>query len=300
MTSKEPKLPKYLRWLTPLLVVSLGLHGLGLLIPVPERPEKEPIEIEEIESISVSTLPPILAPAAADDSVPPPSPVPLPPEQLPPEPPPIAAPLPPEQLSPVPSPPEEPLLPPEPDPLVPAMPTLAPTTPTTPVTPTTPIIPPTRRIYSRANVNFSAAQAALTDFFAPGGVGDTFTLSFADLKQVGGSGVLTEITYVDPDPNSCLDGFPAAETFGFVAVIGDTSDSSGQPMRNILDVKLLQPTTDNDVDSWLETTVIFGDATAGINIYNEIVAQANKMGQLGDREEAVSFRIRVLFPNNPC
>ena len=79
--------PKFLRWLSPLLLVSLGLHGLGLLVPVPEKPEDiaRPEYIEP-ESIQVSTLPPIAEPA------PEPEPPPPPPE---PPPPPVEEPLPP-------------------------------------------------------------------------------------------------------------------------------------------------------------------------------------------------------------
>ena len=58
MTTAKPKWPKILHWLSPLLFVSLGLHGLGLLLPVPEKPEEiERPEFIEPESIQVSTLP---------------------------------------------------------------------------------------------------------------------------------------------------------------------------------------------------------------------------------------------------
>lgn len=47
-----------MRWLSPLLLVSLGLHGLGLLMPVPREAEvPEDVEDLTLESIQVSILP---------------------------------------------------------------------------------------------------------------------------------------------------------------------------------------------------------------------------------------------------
>ncbi|MEM8503424.1 MAG: hypothetical protein AAF716_09755 [Cyanobacteria bacterium P01_D01_bin.1] len=56
ISTKQPT--KIMRWLSPLLLVSLGLHGLGLLIPVPRKAEvlNEPEELS-LESIPVSMLP---------------------------------------------------------------------------------------------------------------------------------------------------------------------------------------------------------------------------------------------------
>ena len=47
-----------MRWLTPLLLVSLGLHGIGLFAPVPRKAEvKEEVEELALESIQLSVLP---------------------------------------------------------------------------------------------------------------------------------------------------------------------------------------------------------------------------------------------------
>ena len=84
--------PKFLRWLSPLLLVSLGLHGLGLLVPVPEKPEDiEQFEPEEFDPIAVSTLPPTLElsePEEVEEDVAlePPPPPPPPEEKTPPPP----------------------------------------------------------------------------------------------------------------------------------------------------------------------------------------------------------------------
>lgn len=47
-----------MRWLSPLLLTSLGLHGLGLFVPIPRKAEV-PEEVEELtlDSIQVSVLP---------------------------------------------------------------------------------------------------------------------------------------------------------------------------------------------------------------------------------------------------
>ena len=48
-----------LRWVSPVLLISIALHGLAVLVPVPEQEDiaEEP-ETEELEPIQVSTLPP--------------------------------------------------------------------------------------------------------------------------------------------------------------------------------------------------------------------------------------------------
>lgn len=51
---------KIIHWLSPLLVLSLGIHGLALLIPISEKPEpEEEPKPEVLEPIQVSTLPPL-------------------------------------------------------------------------------------------------------------------------------------------------------------------------------------------------------------------------------------------------
>ncbi|MEL6137732.1 MAG: hypothetical protein AAFR42_10040 [Cyanobacteria bacterium J06628_6] len=55
-------------WFQPLVVISIGLHGLLLTIPVPEiAPPEEPIEETEPEIIDVVTLPELIAPPAAPE-----------------------------------------------------------------------------------------------------------------------------------------------------------------------------------------------------------------------------------------
>ncbi len=60
---------KIIHWLSPLLILSLGIHGLVLLVPIPEKSDlvEEP-DPELLEPIQVSTLPPL--PEAATDQPP--------------------------------------------------------------------------------------------------------------------------------------------------------------------------------------------------------------------------------------
>mgnify|MGYP001791686337 CR=1 FL=1 len=83
---------KLMRWLSPVLLVSLALHGVSLLVPIPQTPEviEEP-EPEVLEPIQISTLPvdlDDLEPEPLSASPPPePAPVTPPPEPLPAQPP---------------------------------------------------------------------------------------------------------------------------------------------------------------------------------------------------------------------
>ncbi len=85
------RMPKLNSWVTPLVMVSIGLHGLVLALPMPylgEKPEEPEPELPEPELIQVVTLPKL---ATAPDSLE--SPVPEPVEPLPVEPPPVEEPV---------------------------------------------------------------------------------------------------------------------------------------------------------------------------------------------------------------
>ncbi|MGB7249926.1 MAG: hypothetical protein WBC73_13390 [Phormidesmis sp.] len=75
MTPAQPNGSKRNRyyWLRPLLLVSVGLHGLVMLLPMPEKDRAEVPDIEPPVPIQVSELPPRQAPApiseAANDPV---------------------------------------------------------------------------------------------------------------------------------------------------------------------------------------------------------------------------------------
>ena len=95
MLPAKPQWQKLIHWVSPLLVLSLGLHGLVLLMPIPKKPEiREDLpEPELLEPIRVSALPqPSLPDAAAGSAaanptaIAPPSPSPSPPAAVPPAP----------------------------------------------------------------------------------------------------------------------------------------------------------------------------------------------------------------------
>jgi len=72
-----------MRWLSPLLLVSLGLHAVALWLPIPPKPEKpEEPESELLEPIQVSTLPIGSLPSKAQpEPEPEPEPEPAPPPE---------------------------------------------------------------------------------------------------------------------------------------------------------------------------------------------------------------------------
>ncbi len=73
---------KLLRQLSPVLIASIGLHGLALLIPIPEKAPPEELEIELPEPISVTKLPKSPKPASPPEPSFAPAPVFVPPLEL--------------------------------------------------------------------------------------------------------------------------------------------------------------------------------------------------------------------------
>ena len=115
MTPAKPNWQKILQWFSPLLLVSLGLHGIAMVIPVPDKEEivEEP-DVELPEPISVTELPPGIEPEPEPEpepvfvpAPPPPAVIAPPPPEPPPEPPPVVQPPAVVEL------PPEPELPPE-------------------------------------------------------------------------------------------------------------------------------------------------------------------------------------------
>ncbi len=81
-----------MRWLSPVLLVSLGLHAMALWLPIPSEPEPPEVpESELLEPIRVSTLPVGSLPSKAQLE---PDPAPLPASPKPPALPPVLAPTP--------------------------------------------------------------------------------------------------------------------------------------------------------------------------------------------------------------
>lgn len=250
MPSRWPEPPRVnlWRWLSPLLVVSLGLHGLSLLVPVPDN--REAVEREDIEeetlSIQVSDLPPnALEPEPVPTEEPPPPPVDPPPTEPPPAavepPPPAPETLPPEFV--------EPLFTDSP-PLVPDPPT-----PTTPPATT----PPTQR--GRNAIKSSDARSALNAAFqgeqTPGDSRDdgfAIRSGFTSL-DIASLQLLTDVFSAqyepDVDANECLLDAPKDPiTTSFLATVADDNGT-----LQIFDAQMLGRTGYDSVDDWIRDSL---------------------------------------------
>ncbi len=305
MTFKRPKPPKYLRWLTPLLLVSIGLHGLGLLIPVPEPPEPPEItESEAIESISVSTLPPTLESKELSDFVPPPD---LPPPDLPP--------------------PAEPLLIEEPPLTAPELleepfpetiqeleqeatqkqeqettqeqeqeTTQEQEQETTQEQEQETTAQRIRRTYDATGTSTAEGRAAYSKFLQDeDGLLRTYGLSAS--RSMGLPRTILDLNYVDPE--SCFEpGFNLSSdvTVGVIVSGGIVEE-----------LELFTKVGDAELNAWVEK-VIFGDPDAiaktdnpNINVYELLAQRANSEGNpLSAETEGIIFKIRVTFPDQPC
>lgn len=291
MRSDKSRWSKLLHWLSPLLLLSLGLHGLGMLVPIPE--EKEVIEREEElpDPIQVSELPVPLPSAEPEPEV-----TPEPPPEVvtppPPEPEPIVQepivqepiivfpqPLPndpPEQ------PPEDPPEQPPEDP--PEQPPTTPTSQTRSTTRTTP----------------SEVPQANLEFVGPTGIG----FGLEQRPTIGDSTNPIILNY-PADDTICFES-PPTEPIDviFAAIIGDLEDpGTGKKSRDVIDGDFWRQTGYGIVDQWIGD-VIFGAADvdgAIFNTFSEIENRANRQPPgLGEPEIIYPLRIQVVLPNTPC
>lgn len=179
----------FLYWVSPVLLVSLGLHGLAMLLPLPERDEV--VEQEDVplpEPISVTTLPPIadeepeaIAPPAAFIPEPapiieaPPPVVEPPPVVIQPEPEPIIEPEPEPTPDPVPDPIPDPTPDPVPDP-----------TPDPPLTPDPVPVSAQPQNFSDAGRTSKFSRDQFTEFSKQYGIPQGFSYSLSLIYDAAG------------------------------------------------------------------------------------------------------------------
>lgn len=290
MRSDKSRWSKLIYWLSPLLLLSLGLHGLGMLVPIPET--KEVIEREEElpDPIQVSELP-VPLPSAEPEPEPIPEP---PPEVVTPQKPEsepasqkpitIEAPLPAQ-----PSPENPPEPPPEPPPS---------NTPPGATPPT-----PTRQARNTTGTTPGEAVGATNDFFSAGGIGDFYELTILDLgSPVGNSTSLFTLNY-PVDNDSCFEDLPNEPLdVNFIAIVGDFEDiSSGGWRRSVLDGELLQKTGYMPVDDWITEVLLGSVEISGFDTFGEIEKRlSTPPAGLGDPDEVYTFRFQVVLPDKPC
>jgi len=290
-----------LRLFALLVLASAGLHGLGMLVPIPETQEVIEKEDVPLEPIQISTLPPEIpedlteAPALPVEAPPPPPPEPEPqiiPEQ------PVAAPLPaalPEEL--FETPPVEPI---EEEPVTEELPE---NTPKKDPEPKPEEQQPTRRAYDAAGTSSRDGQTGLDSFITSPDFGGAFNLGYGDLKIVsasGGSAPLLTVAYPAED-NTCFEGATSlALPVGVAAIVGDFEDDSGQTVRAVIEAQIVRKTGYAVVDQWIEDVVI-GDIDVGQDIYEVIKSNSSDpLIAIGGAEELFSFGLIVELPEQPC
>ncbi|MEL6813293.1 MAG: hypothetical protein AAFP03_00605 [Cyanobacteria bacterium J06598_3] len=282
-------------WLSPLLLVSLGLHGVGLLIPMPDlTPEAlEDPEVELPDPIQVTELPLKLEPEPEPEPepvfIPPPPPVVIPPPVTPP---PVVEAAPPPVVEP---------LPPEPDPL----PELEPAPELEPVpdsngqkplkTPST----PQNYVAGRARDATNASLLFGSKYGNGDPVGTPLAITF--LADEG-------ICY-DKGPTIDIPVLVAVDNQGYLVVEG--KDENGEDKYAIT---IVQTSGYADIDAWLRESLAYelpeetfdelpdldnGDIAAWIN---EVHGRPNQQPLVpaGDDNAPYAFTVRVNIEGEPC
>ncbi|MEL7352452.1 MAG: hypothetical protein AAF171_21885 [Cyanobacteria bacterium P01_A01_bin.116] len=260
MTPAKPNWQKVIYWFSPVLGLSIALHGLALLIPVP--PEKEPIEetqVELPEPIQVSELPKRPKPTAPEPTepivVPPPAPVvepPLPaapdpvPESIPelvivPEPDTIEQPLP--ELQPQDFEAFEPL---EPDPQTPDT-----QTPDSQDPDTLPQEQPTRQAFNSDLANAPSIGA--------GSPLDVLRTGYQDESgELPQKNIRKKLALKFPKANTCFEGLEVPQELRLSSgiVLEKLEDAQGQSLIEIVDGSLLQATGYQGLNSWTDQSIL--------------------------------------------
>lgn len=296
--------------LSPVLIVSLGLHALALLIPVPDKDIAKEPDVELPEPISVTELPKSAKPTPA------PPPAAEPAFVLPPEPPPepVVQPLPPEppaQMEPAPIAPPEPSIAPEPaidpDPLSPDPtpdpapdPTPEPTPEPTLQTPAP--ISQARSMEGTSDTDFTNKLKELIELYS---IDPSNPVAFKSFRSS------LDLTF--PADDYCLkdEGDAVATTAqSFLSVLIER-DEAGDSF-DVVDGEALTLTGYSVVDKWIDKTAFPSDMVdpneveaiktpkpASLDIFDWMT---NNYGQslLEDGEDAILFSIgvEVTFANN--
>lgn len=296
MTSASTKRPKVMHWLSPLLLVSLGLHGLSLFAPIPRKAEvKEEVEELTLDSIQVSVLP---AEPVPDISV----------ETRLSEviseatPAPIAA-------APEPVPVEVPQLEPDPVPVVPSQP--APLLDNNPVDND----PDFSTDVEQPTALDSGKPPKLDSFepqqFDPESTQASYDGFFATVAQVDSSlvpeFVVKDNYELDYLGNECFEDTASVESIVGVIV----EDVNGQPQ--ITEGDIIQRTgygkTDAALQAWLDDLKTGGEgegpslkmeSSFGESVYNWVFEQKNQVWFIDKKYESYYFGVVINLIENTC
>lgn len=298
MTLASTKRPKIMRWLSPLLLVSLGLHGLGLFVPMPREAEVlEEVEELTLDSIQVSVLPAESLPSVPAETVlveelPEPPPTVAPPTAAPP---PVAEPLPADPAE------EPPLVSPqiEPD--------------SAPADNQDLIVNSNEQTEQTALESDKPPKADLStpQQYDPEGTQGSYDRFFAMTTQIDESLVpefVRRDTYeLDYLGNECFE-----ETESVKSIVGVViEDMSGRPQ--IVEGDIIQRTgygkTDAAVQAWLDNLKEGGEGEGpslkmesafGESVYSWIFEQKNRVWFIDKAYESYYFGLVVNLVNNAC
>ena len=258
MTSAKPKWKKAIAWVSPLLVVSIALHGVAMLLPIPEKVETVEKEPELREPIQISELPeleipepepaPVFVPAPALVEPPQPSqPQPSQPQPLTPQP------APPQPVQPEPQPaPIEPQ-PQPPDPTPPEDNSPPPATPadnssqTAPQTGRTPSGPPPNTARNIARDRAAATPQEITDELDA-------IVKIDDFNAIPSKQIKAPLNLAFPSDGLCLEGDPTEIGSAGVVVF---EDNGGTP--ELITGAILDKTSYKVIGKWLDKTIFLSD-----------------------------------------
>ncbi|WP_121968646.1 hypothetical protein [Leptolyngbya sp. BC1307] len=309
MLPAKPQWQKLIHWVSPLLVLSLGLHGLALLIPIPKKPEvrEEPPETELLEPIRVSALPKPSLPestgaestGAESAAIAPPGLTQSPPAAAPPEP----------ERSPEPAPRPSPSSVPAPAPALPVAPPAGDLGEADGVEnvenadsstgkPTKPDLVP--QPYSDVGTTTGEAAAVLSELlsFNPTATGDPAPLKF----------IKHPLPLAFPAEDYCFKNYP--EPPASVVVIVEKAQTGPK----VVDGGITQKTGYETIDKWVDKGVFPTnqiDPNANTDVEIPDVADVdilewmagNINGPLFESDEltvAYTFGVKVTLVGNPC
>ncbi|MEM6449137.1 MAG: hypothetical protein AAF703_02365 [Cyanobacteria bacterium P01_D01_bin.105] len=293
--AKEPNRwrQSFLYWLSPILLASLGIHGLALLVPLPERNEVIEQEVVPLpDPISVTTLPPAPEPTVLPPEVFIPEPPPA--EVVPAEPPPPATPIEPEIQQPAPAPPAQEVTQ-EPTPAQTTTPTQEPTQAPAPATEVNRSLKGTSQSEATQNL-FSFIQINTLDPDNP--------LAYEPIR--------TQLELIFPSDRYCLktvDGEPATESDTSVIVLIEKFTDGSLDWN---DGQTVQLTGYKNVDAWVDQTLFAAgeeapntdDAieipdTPDFDIVQWLSDNAQKtLFEEAETEKAFLIPVNITFSNN--
>lgn len=280
MPSEKINWRKFTHWLSPLLLVSLGLHGLVMLIPLPGK--DEPIKKTEVDlpaPMSVTELPKGAKPAPEDGFIPTLAPntiTPLEPSSKP-----VTQPTP--VVTPAPTPPSASTPAPRPTPASTPAPTSNTSTSTPASTPTPPLVTPI------AGQPYSVQGTTPTE-------GRDASLAFLTRNNLLASKAIRKpLSLSYPAAGKCF-----KETTSPKAVVDFVINKSGA----ILDAEVTRKTGYSDIDQWLYDAVVDSEDTEDIisnisTIYSGETGEA--LSPKGEATEAAfEFEVDIAIDGSVC